>query len=134
MTSADGCNNNVNKDREELKSSLHNITINLTKLEENKQDKQAPFTILDTAIATVNGHKAKLFLDAGADPSATLKRCCEKLGLRPKEANKVLIERTMNGHKSSSSMYVEVRLSDDIKIKTFATAHDYVIETQKMIC
>ena len=43
--------------RDEPKSSPHNITINLTKLEENKKDKQAPFTILHTAVATVNGHK-----------------------------------------------------------------------------
>ena len=132
MTLADGCNNNVNKDRDEPKSSPHNITINLTKLEENKKDKQAPFTILHTAVATVNGHKLKLLLDAGADASATLKKCYEKLGLRPKEANKVLTVRTMNGHKSSSSKYVEVRLSDDIKIKTFALAQDYVINQQKI--
>ena len=134
MSLTDGCNNNVNKDRDEPKSSPHNITINLTKLEENKKDKQAPFTILHTAVATVNGHKLKLLLDAGADASATLKKCYEKLGLRPKEANKVLTVRTMNGHKSSSSKYVEVRLSDDIKIKTFALAQDYVINQQKMIC
>ena len=38
----------------------------------------------------------------------------------------------MNGHKSSSSKYVEVRLSDDIKIKTFALAQDYVINQQKI--
>ena len=37
----------------------------------------------------------------------------------------------MNGHKSSSSKYVEVKLSDDIKIKTFALAQDYVINQQK---
>ena len=73
MTLADGCNDNVKKDRDELKSSPHNITINLIKLEENKKDKQAPFTILHTAVATVNGHKLKLLLDAGADASATLK-------------------------------------------------------------
>ena len=38
----------------------------------------------------------------------------------------------MNGHQSSSSKYVEVRLSDDIKIKTFALAQDYVINQQKI--
>ena len=89
MKLADGCNTNVNKSRGELKSSAHNITINLTKLEENKKDIQAPFTILHTAVATVNGHKLKLLLDAGAHASAILKRCYEKLGLKPKEANNV---------------------------------------------
>ena len=73
MTLADGCNNNVNKYRDELKRSPHNITINLIKLEENKKDKQASFTILHTAVAPVNGHKLKLLLDALADASATLK-------------------------------------------------------------
>ena len=73
MKLADGCNTNANKDRDEPKSLPHNITINLTKLEENKKDKQAPFTILHTAVANVNGHKLKLLLDAGADASATLK-------------------------------------------------------------
>ena len=38
----------------------------------------------------------------------------------------------MNGHKSSSSKYVEVRLSDDIKIKTFALPQDYVINQEKI--
>ena len=132
MILADGCNNNVNKSRDELKSSPHNITINLIKFEENKKDKQAPFTILHTAVATVNGHKLKLLLDAGADALATLKRCYEKLCLRPKEANNVLTVRTMNGHKSSSSKYVEVRLSDDITIKTFVLAQDYVMKQQKI--
>ena len=64
--------------------------------------------------------------------STTLKRCYEKLGIRLKEANKVLTVRTMNGNNSSSSKYVEVRLSDDIKIKTFALAKDYVINQQKI--
>ena len=73
MKLADGCNTNTNKCRDEPRSLPHNITINLTKLEENKKDKQAPFTILHTAVANVNGHKLKLLLDAGADASATLK-------------------------------------------------------------
>ena len=73
MSLTDGCNNKVNKVRDEPKSSPHNITINLTKLEENKKDKQTPFTILHTAVATVNGHKLKRLLDAGADASVTLK-------------------------------------------------------------
>ena len=85
MSLTDGCNNNVNKDRDEPKSSPHNITINLTKLEENKKDKQAPFTILHTAVATVNGHKLKLLLDAGADASATLKNVMKNLVLDQKK-------------------------------------------------
>ena len=79
MTLADGCSNNVNKARDDLKSSPLNITINLTKLEENKKDKQAPFTILHTAVATVNGHKLKLLLDASADISALLKDIMKNL-------------------------------------------------------
>ena len=85
MSLTDGCNNNVNKDRDEPKSSPHNITINLTKLEENKKDKQAPFTILHTAVATVNGHKVELMLDAGADASATLKYVMKNLVLDQKK-------------------------------------------------
>ena len=85
LTLADGCNNNVNKDRDELKSPPHSIIINLTNLEENKQDKEAPFTILHTAVATVNGHKLKLLLDAGADASATLKNATENLVLDQKK-------------------------------------------------
>ena len=85
MSLTDGCNNNVNKDRDEPKSSPHNITINLTKLEENKKDKQAPFTILHTAVATVNGHKLKLLLDDSADAPATLKSCYENLILDQKK-------------------------------------------------
>ena len=54
------------------------------------------------------------------------------IGLKPKKANKVLNVGTMNGHKSSSSKYFEVRLSIDIKIKTFALAQDYVIDQQKI--
>ena len=131
MRLADGYNTNVNKSRDELKSSSHNITINLTKFQENKLSSQTPITILHTAIADVNGQKLKLLLDAGADASVTLKKCYEKLGLRPKEANKVLTIRTMNGHKSSSSKYVEVNLGKDIKIKTFAIAQDYNIDQQK---
>ena len=46
----------------------------------------------------------------------------------------MLTVRTMNGHKSSSSKYAAVRLSDDIKIKTFALAQNYVINKQKLIC
>ena len=38
----------------------------------------------------------------------------------------------MNGHKTSSSKYVEIRLSDDIQIKTFALAQDYDINQQKI--
>ena len=61
-----------------------------------------------------------------------MKRCYEKLGLVPKAANRTLHLTTMNGNTTSTSEYVEVKLSDGLKIKAFALNKNYNLDPQKV--
>ena len=136
LGTADVSDDKAKKIRDEPESSSYgtpqNIVINLTKLDENEQKKNSSPAILHTVTTTIGDKKLKILVDNGADATVAMKRCYEKLGLVPKAANRTLHLTTMNGLTSSTSQYVEVKFSDELKIKAFALYKNYNLDSQKV--
>ena len=136
LGTADVSDDKAKKIRDEPKTSSYgipqNIVINLTKLDENEQKKNSSPAILHTVTTSVGDKKLKILIDNGADATVAMKRCYEKLGLVPKAANRTLHLTTINGHTSSTSKYVEVKFSDELKIKAFALDKNYNLDSQKV--
>merc|ERR1712015_130781 len=70
--------------------------------------------------------------DHGSDASVTTKNCYEKLKLVPQPTNRALNISTMTGKTSTTSQTVEIKLTKEVSIKTFALDTNIKLDKQKI--
>ena len=123
----------ADKSRDGVKSLItecEDITINVAKIKSIQNSNST--TLIHTAVAVVNDQDIKIMLDPGADASVTTKRCLERLGLTPTPTNRTLNISTMAGKTSTSSKTVELKFSDEIRLRTFALESNITLDPQKV--